>query len=201
MKLGLLTDVHEYVDRLRVALDVFRQERVDQVVFLGDATCIGEQLEETCRLLQEAGAIGVWGNHELGLCHEPDAAVRARYPGAVMDFMSSLRPSLELGECHFSHVEPWLDPRDPAEINYFEGPPDSPAKLDRIFAAVPQRLLFAGHYHRWLLATPETIDNWTGERPVRLTQGRYFVVVGAVCDGRFAILDTDTAELTPFNQV
>jgi len=36
MKLGLLTDIHEQVDHLRSALDQFRQERVEQVVFLGD---------------------------------------------------------------------------------------------------------------------------------------------------------------------
>ena len=91
-------------------------------------------------------------------------------------------------------------PRDPIEINYYEGPPDGPSKLARIFNSVAARLLFAGHYHHWMLATPEGIDAWNGRRPLRLYPGRYFVVVGAICDGRFAIFDTDTSELIPFNQ-
>lgn len=199
MKLGLLTDIHEDVKRLRTALNLFSQEGVDQVVVLGDLMLVGEQIDETCRLLHEAGAIGVWGNHDLGLCHDVDDVVRTKFPAAVLDFMSTLRPRLNVGECHFTHVEPWLDPEDPAEINYYEGPPDQPSKLARIFDSSSQRLLFAGHYHRWMLATPTKIDAWTGQQPRRLNGGRYFIVIGALCLGHFATLDTDTAELIPFN--
>lgn len=59
--------------------------------------------------------------------------------------------------------------------------------------------MFVGHYHQWLLATPEGITDWQGESPIRLDQGRHCVVVGALCEGRFAIFDTDTLELRPFN--
>ena len=62
---------------------------------------------------------------------------------------------------------------------------------------MPNRLVFAGHYHRWLLATPRGVTEWQGECPVRLTNGRYFVVVDALLDGRYAIFDTDTTELVP----
>ena len=65
--------------------------------------------------------------------------------------------------------------------------------------AVPHRVMFAGHYHQWLLATPDGLVDWDGRQQVRLEQGRYFVVVGALCEGRFATYDTDTAVLTPFN--
>ncbi|MGE0606879.1 MAG: hypothetical protein AB7O62_07280 [Pirellulales bacterium] len=71
--------------------------------------------------------------------------------------------------------------------------------MARIFNSVPNRILFAGHYHKWLLATPDEITPWQGELPIYLDQGRYFVVVGAMCLGRFAIFDTDTSELRPFN--
>ena len=36
MKLGLITDIHEQVEFLQIALDRFRQEQVDQVVVIGD---------------------------------------------------------------------------------------------------------------------------------------------------------------------
>ena len=57
--------------------------------------------------------------------------------------------------------------------------------------------LFAGHYHRWLLATPQGIINWQGERPIVLNKGRSFVVIGALCEGQFATFDTETMELVP----
>jgi hypothetical protein len=200
MKLGLITDIHEHVELLRLALDRFDHEGVDQVVFIGDVCEMGKRLEETCRLLSDVKAIGVWGNHDFGLCVNSSDDGRAKYPVAVIDFMTSLRPRLEVGGCHFAHVEPWLNPEDVADLWYFEGPPDEHHKFGRIFDAVPHRIMFAGHYHKWLLVTPQGIADWQGVSPIHLEYGRYFVVVGALCEGQFAIFDTDTSELIPFSE-
>lgn len=200
MKLGLVTDIHEQVEPLRTALDCFAREQVDQIVCIGDLFLDGEFIEETCRLLAEAGVIGVWGNHDYGLCVEPDIEVREKFPTAVIEYMSSLRPRLEVAGCYFAHVEPWLNPEEITDLWYYEGPPDEPSKLDRIFNAVPNRIIFAGHYHKWLLASPDGISDWRGERPIcLLDDDRQFVVVGAICEGRYAIFDTDTSMLVPFN--
>jgi predicted phosphodiesterase len=86
MKLGLITDIHEQVELLRRALDRFAKERVDQVVVIGDVFAMGERIEETCRLLAGANAIGVWGNHDFGLCFEPSEFVRSKYPDYVIDY-------------------------------------------------------------------------------------------------------------------
>ena len=200
MKLGLITDIHEQTEHLRTALSVFHKKGVEKIVVIGDVFEMGERIEETCRLLAEAKAIGVWGNHDFGLCVDPDKSIRAKYPPAVIDFMTSLRPRLDVGGCHFTHVEPWLNPEEVADLWYFEGPPDEHGKLKRIFNAVPSRVMFAGHYHKWLLATPDGINEWQGASPIRLDHGRYFVVVGALCEGQFGIFDTDTSELFPFNE-
>ena len=199
MKLGLITDIHEQNEPLRCALDQFRQEKVEQIVVIGDLFEMGERIEETCRLLAAAKAIGVWGNHDFGLCVDLEEETRAKYPAAVIDYMTSLRPRMDVGGCYFAHVEPWLNPEDIADLWYFEGPPDEHGNLERIFNAVPNRLMFAGHYHKWLLATPEGISPWQGQVPIRLSDGRYFVVVGALCEGQFATFDTETSKLTPFN--
>jgi hypothetical protein len=83
----------------------------------------------------------------------------------------------------------------------FHGPPDSPEKLARSFAATRQRVLFIGHLHRWLLGTPDGLLPWRGDRPVRLDAAkRHLVVIHAVWDGRFALFDTKTGELTPFGE-
>ena len=197
MKLGLITDIHEQVELLRSALERLRQERVERVIVLGDVCEMGQRLEETCRLLAESNAIGVWGNHDFGLCGTPAEEVRAAYPSSVLNFMSSLRPRLELECCQFTHVEPWLDPTSIADLWYFDGLPDAPHKLERIFAAAAHRILFGGHFHDWLLVKPTGISRWKGESPIRLSEGRFFAVVGALCDGHFATFDTVSFELVP----
>ena len=73
MRLGIVADIHEDAEKLALALRRFRGEGVDRVVCLGDvAFALGSGLHETVALLADAGAVGVWGNHDLGLCHEPD---------------------------------------------------------------------------------------------------------------------------------
>ncbi|MGH7201612.1 MAG: metallophosphoesterase family protein [Planctomycetaceae bacterium] len=198
MKFGLLSDIHEETELLRAALDRMERQRVDRVIVLGDVFCTGERIDETCRLLAETGAIGVWGNHDFGLCHEPTDTVRAKYAAGVLDFMTTLQPHLEIGECLFTHVEPWLDPVSVMDLWYFGGPPESPERLGRVFASTGRRIIFAGHFHRWMLATPAGGQTWCGEHPVRLrSDERYFVVIGALCDGHWAVFDTETGELAP----
>ncbi|MGE0606880.1 MAG: metallophosphoesterase [Pirellulales bacterium] len=104
MKLGLITDIHEQVDHLQSALGLLHKHPVDQIVLIGDVAATGERIVETCRLLAEAKVIGVWGNHDFGLCVEPDERTRRRFSSATLDFMSTLRPRLDVGGCHFMHV-------------------------------------------------------------------------------------------------
>lgn len=198
MKLGLITDIHEHVEHLKTALNHFRELEVDQIVMIGDVFEMGEHIEETCRLLADADVVGVWGNHDYGLCVDPDDKTKSKYGSKVIEYMTSLKPSLEVAGCYFSHVEPWLNPNEIADLWYFDGPPDDHSKLKRIFEAVPNRLMFGGHYHRWLLVRPDGILDWDAGESVQLDDGRYFVVIGALCEGRYAVLDTETWVLTPF---
>jgi hypothetical protein len=169
MKLGLITDIHEHVEFLRIALDCFEQEQVDQVVVLGDVVEMGERLVETCRLLIEAKAIGVWGNHDHGFCVEPSPEIQEQFPTSVFHFMATLRPRLEIDGCYFAHVEPWLDPEDIADLWFYEGPPENDERIGRIFNAVPNRLMFAGHYHKWLMVTPMHNQFSLDHLPARMT--------------------------------
>jgi hypothetical protein len=77
----------------------------------------------------------------------------------------SLQPHLEIDGCLFMHVELWLDPRSVEDLWDFHSPPDSSEKLARSFAAVPHRVLFIGHLHRWLLGTPMVC--WRGAGSIR----------------------------------
>lgn len=197
MRLGLLADIHEHLDFLRIALAWLRRQEVDQIVVLGDIVSTGERLEEACRLLAEVGAIGVWGNHDFGLAKEPTADMRRKYSPSALEYLASLKPRLVIDDCLFTHVEPWLDPEVLTDLWYYEGPPDEASTLARIFNAAPQRLLFAGHFHRWLLAQPESLLPWNGDEPITLKPGRFFTVLAPVCDGYAATFDTRTSELVP----
>ncbi|MFM2094362.1 MAG: hypothetical protein RIS70_1486, partial [Planctomycetota bacterium] len=79
MKLGLITDIHENVPALAAALRECRRSRVDRVVVLGDLFEYGHHIEETCSLLAEARAVGVWGNHDFPFCMEPESSCVDRY--------------------------------------------------------------------------------------------------------------------------
>ena len=60
--------------------------------------------------------------------------------------------------------------------------------------------MFVGHYHRWLLVTPEGLRPWSGDEPTVLEVGsRYLVAIHAVCEGKCALFDTSTNKLTPYD--
>lgn len=71
MKLGLITEIHEHVVTLRRALAHLAELGASKIVMIGDVVEMGRRLEGTCPLLAEAQVVGVWGNHDFGLCFEP----------------------------------------------------------------------------------------------------------------------------------
>ena len=197
MRIGILTDVHEHVPHLRSALERCRREGVEQLIVLGDVFDTGQRLTETVELLAHAGIVGVWGNHELGLCHQPEERIRRTYAGPVLEFMSTLRPRLELEDCLFTHGLPCWDPTDPV-VYYLGERAESAAGLARSFEAVPHTVLFLGHFHRWLAATPRGCLDWDGTAPLQFQPGeRYLVVIAAVADGWCAVYDTAARRLEP----
>ncbi len=201
MKLGILSDIHENVRELRLAIDRLSALGAERFVVLGDVFETGKSIEQTVGVLREVSAVGVWGNHDIGLCFDPDERACRRYSAEVLGFMGGLQPRLEIDGCLFAHVEPWLDPHRPEEIWYIGGPPDSPEKLARCFGAVPHRAIFLGHLHRWLLGTPEGLSPWRGEGPVCLDSAkRHLVVIHAVYSGRCALFDTQTNWLAPVGE-
>ncbi|HUR55101.1 MAG TPA: hypothetical protein VMZ71_13290, partial [Gemmataceae bacterium] len=159
----------------------------------------GRGTGKVASLLASAGVVGVWGNHDIGVCHEVSDEIRLRAEPHVLAYMSGMRPRLELGGCHFSHVEPWLDPMSVLDLWYFDGPPDSPEKAARSFAAVPHGVIFLGHFHKWLVMSDEGRVEWDAVTPLVLPAARrYVVVVGPLVSGQFGIYDTHTRVLTPF---
>jgi len=201
MRIGIVTDVHGEAELLAAALSALRDAAVDAVVSLGDTAdayadpeCVGR----VAAALRECGAVGVWGNHDFGLCRDVSAETRLRFPAEALDYLATMRPRLEFGGCHFSHVEPWLNGEKLEDLWCFGSRPDEPDRLAKSFAAFPHRAGFTGHYHRWLAMTEEGALPWSGTADLAFEPGRrYLVVVGPMFRGDFAILDTDRWVLEP----
>ena len=94
MRIGILADPHEDVGRLAAAATILQQEGIDELVLLGDLVDTATQLDACVELLSAAGAVGMFGNHDLGLCWEPEPELLSHYSPAVVSFMAMLRPSL-----------------------------------------------------------------------------------------------------------
>jgi hypothetical protein len=198
MRLGLLADIHEDCDRLAAAIARCRREGADRLILLGDVFQSGERFAETVALLSREGVTGVWGNHEFGICHEPDAWVESQYGGPVLEYMLALRPRIEVEGALFGHVLPSNDPTDLTQPWYVTRFPESADAAAAEFAAFPHGRMFLGHYHRWAITTPAGLVPWQGDRQFVFDRGeRYLVVVAAVCDGYCAVFDTAHDVLTP----
>jgi predicted phosphodiesterase len=196
MRLGLLADIHEEVERLDRAIQCLRAQRVDRFVLLGDLYETGRRLEEMVALLEPLEAVAVWGNHDFGLCRDVTDWVRQRFSPRVRDYFATLLPSVEIDGCHFAHIEPHLDPERVEHLWSFEGQP----LLGPDFVAdrFPHRRSFMGHMHRWELRTPEGTVPWDGASPVLLDpRRRYLAVIHGVQQGYCAVFDTARDELLP----
>lgn len=200
MKLGILSDIHEAVEMLERALARFDREGVDRVLVLGDVFETGPRMDETVALLDRAGAVGVYGNHDYGLCVEPTAYIRDRFSAPVLDYMARLRPRIEVEGSLFAHREPWLDASDIYQIWHVDETPLTPELIARTFDAVPHRSIFVGHFHCWRAFDRSGPLPWDGDRPLHFPDDRStLVVVHAICDGYTATFDTAARELIPID--
>jgi hypothetical protein len=198
MRIGLLSDIHEDVERLAAAIARCRREGVDRLYTLGDIFETGKCFAQAVDLLREADVAGVWGNHEFGLFAGRGSSVENPFDWKTLDYMHRLQARMEVDGVLLSHVLPCLDPTDVEQPWYVERAPETAEAAARNFAAFPHRRMFVGHFHRWLAVTPDGPLPWSGDRPIRFSpKRRYLVVVAAVADGWCAVYDTEADLLTP----
>jgi len=195
MIIGLIADIHEHIEYLRRSLNALKH--ADVIIFLGDVFETGTQVNLAVRLLSEARVVGVWGNHDLGLCHEPSENLQARFPAATIEYLAELSPQFELDDILFCHGLPTWNPTDPSEY-YLNPQPWEPNALDEVFERFGHRHVFAGHYHRWFLASENCPVEWDGKTKIRLESNlRHFIIVNGVLNACCAEFNTMTNELKP----
>jgi len=205
MRIGLVTDIHNDADSLARALTALNARGVDLMVSLGDTCDVflpDGGIVQVATMLQQQHALGVWGNHDFVLSRNVDSRYLSRYAGTpILDFMAGMLPTLVVGDCHFSHLEPLGDPHDVAHLwSLHDKPVDFVDMAAQSLAAVDHRLLFIGHYHRWWAGSSAGSLKWAGDRPLKIAPNeRYFVVVDAVLGGWCVWLDTDLGVLLPLH--
>lgn len=195
MRLGLLADIHEEVDLLAACIAALRRRAVERFVVLGDVFDLGPRLFDTVRLLLPLDSVGVWGNHDFGLCGEVPDTIRGRFPDEVFAYFSTLQPRVEIAGCLFQHIEPHLDPEKLEDLWSYGG--DGQLSPDVALRSVPHRRCFMGHIHRWQICTTAGKLNWDGIEPLTLPPERSLVVVHAVQQGYCAVYDTTSELLEP----
>jgi len=194
LRLGLLADIHEAVEPLAAAIRELSARRVDAFVMLGDVLDRGERVDETVALLSALPGVGVWGNHDLGLCGEVHPSVRDKFSGPTLDYFAQLRPSVILEGNRFQHIDPHLDPEQLEDLWRF------PTTAERIagLANCSHARVFVGHLHGWGIFTPERQMPWDGECAFRYqVNERYLTVVHAVLHRWCAVFDSDCDMLEP----
>jgi len=194
MRLGLLADIHEEVELLEKAIQALRASGITKFIVLGDIFETGKRIDETVEVLSKLDSVGVWGNHDFGLCYEVGDSVRSRYSPKVLQYFGSLEPWIEVAGCRFQHIEPFLDSTKLEDL-WTNG-----KQLDVAgsFAATSQPRLFMGHVHRWELNTPVERLRWSGTEPIRLEAGlRYFAAIHAIQQGWCAWFDPEEDVLFP----
>jgi hypothetical protein len=200
MKLGLLADIHEEVEKLCQAVGALQGAGAEQLIVLGDVFENGRRIDETVAFLREATTAGVWGNHDSGFCPTPSSAALRKFAQPVHDYFATLQPRLVIAGCHFTHVLPFCDPCDLLQLWYVDGVPRTAEQRTRCFAAGPESVFFVGHFHRWGVWTPDERLEWDGASPLRLDAAqRYLVACNAVSEGFCVLFDTDSRELLPFS--
>lgn len=198
MRLGILADIHEEVEYLDQAVQLLQQVGVDQFVILGDIFDMGKRLLDTVAILTSINSVGVWGNHDYGLCCQVTDHVKEHYPAEVLRYFATLQPWLEIEGSRFQHIEPFLDSTSLEDLWAFGN--DGVLDPARGFAACPHQRIFIGHMHRWELLTETGIVPWTGQQPIRLEpEQRYLAVIHAVQQGWCAWYDTTEEVLIPLS--
>ena len=157
MRFAFISDIHGILQSLELVLADLEQEKVDQIVCLGDVASFGPQPREVIVRLREMQIPIVMGNHDNYLLN-PDLTknhlprLRAtelwclkQLSAADLDFLRSFQPQLSFT------LEPDTtllcyhgSPRSNEEFLY----PDTPAEtLDGIFGGQPAQVLVGGHTH------------------------------------------------------
>lgn len=151
MKYGVLGDIHGNLSALDVALAVFREERVECVVSVGDVVGYGAAPRECIDRLRRLDAVVVKGNHDAACTGELDIRYFNNYARDAVRWTQSVLSEEELAwlrelplvaqleHCSVAHGTY----HRPELYDYIQSTTDADPSLDEMILPV----CFVGHTH------------------------------------------------------
>jgi len=164
-RIGLIGDVHAEHRFLDAALNFLHAQRVDAIVCTGDLADGEGSVDACCRLLEEADALVVAGNHDRWLMQDrvrdlPLAHRRSETSEDALAFLAGLPASRRLstvnGDVLLCHGMADNDLRKVWPGTSRMALERSP-ELDRIIATGDTRLVLNGHMHYRVIVNFETL--------------------------------------------
>ena len=187
MRYAILSDVHNRREKLQSVLDDARSRGANQIISLGD---VGG--EGCLALLQEAGALAVFGNYEVSgwrrLGPEHRSWVRAWRPLLAQDGFLAVHavPWWPEGLTTIEDFGAWIDGPDRSWLDLFPYLTDDEGYLWQALAELEsagRAILFHGHTHLqavWQWGPTGRLRRLPG-RQVQVKAGHHYVVgVGSV---------------------
>ncbi len=198
MRLGLLADIHEQHELLARALQYLSCRKIDRFVILGDVFESGRELEKTVALLQGVDWVGVWGNHDFGLCIDVELSTRAKYGTEICEFFGRLQPRCQIDGCRIQHIEPHLNPERIEDLWDFS-PRDQILQPEKAFPPLgDSHTALMGHLHQWIVLSPAGRLDWEGTDPLTLDPTQpHVLAIHAVALGYCAVYDTTARRIEP----
>ena len=151
MRYGILGDIHANLTALRTAMARFDAASVDVIVSVGDVVGYGAAPEECIKILRDAGAFVVQGNHDAACVGAIDDEYFNRYArDAVrwtraelsrddLDWLEGLPLTLELEHCQVAHGTL----AGPEHFDYLLGVENARPSIQ----AMTRPVCFVGHSH------------------------------------------------------
>jgi putative phosphoesterase len=164
MRIALVSDIHANWFALNSVLGRLRQERFDQLVFLGDAATFGPQPRQVIETLQGLKCLNILGNTDDWLLRQPPEEATDDEGGKLVDVYQWC--AAQLADEHFEFIRTFQPTAEialdaSAALLCFHGTPascrtgifptTSDEDIERLLAEHQARIMTGGHTHLRML--------------------------------------------------
>ncbi|MFQ5864799.1 MAG: metallophosphoesterase family protein [bacterium] len=207
MRYAIISDIHGNLEALQKVLTQIDNEKIDQILCLGDVVGYGPNPNECVDIVRKKSKITLAGNHDYAPLGKLDISYFNPWARSAInwtadeltqssiDFLLNLPLKIEIDSFTIVHSTP----HNPEEWNYIITIGDA----IRNFPEFESQVCFVGHSHVPLIIAEDDKGEYQviNENPLKLKRNnRYIINVGSVGQPRdlnpraaFAIFDTKEA--------
>jgi len=151
MRCGFFSDVHSNVEALKVVVEDLEKEKVDQILFLGDAVGYGPDPNECTTIINEVADVKLMGNHDYAALGLIETNLFNTYAQKSMEWTKSVLTEESLKSLSSYNMDHRFDqsysvhstPKEPQEWNYILNLDDA----EENFGFFNKQICLIGHSH------------------------------------------------------